>query len=653
MHRDRRAEGSMSGAETVDYVQGSVGATDDFIREALRQADPNVLRLALYHETRDPELAAMQVEKREFWGGTYELPALPEEYHEVIRRKAFDYLTGRQLPEAAPRPSDEALRGMMDLFYGEPVSDFFFQVGRGDLIEDEFPLGVEWNNEPPAEVKSQFRVAVIGAGLGGLAAAIQLKRLGLPYLMFERNEGVGGTWLVNNYPEARVDIASHHYQYSFMKKYPWKHYFATQPELLSYLEEVADKYDLTSSIRFNTELVEARWVDARSIWELVTQDSQGRREKHEFNAVISAAGLFNMPNIPDIPGIETFQGKMFHTARWDHSYDYRGKRIAQIGTGSSGAQLMPALARAASHLTVYQRSPQWVSPVEGYHAEVSPEIQWLFDNFPHYWGWYSFFIFSVAAGDPEGIQNVDPAWQKAGGLISRRNDNLRKNNISYMESKIGRDPDLMKQLMPDFPPFAKRPVVDNGWFDALARDNVELVTGPIQRITPDGVVGSDGIERKCDLLVLSAGFTVERYVWPTRYEGRGGVTLEELWADDGARAYLGMTVPDFPNLFLLYGPNGQARAGALFKWLEIWARYALKAIVELVEKGGKSIEVKREVYEDYNRRLDEVEKLCIWEMVKSYYVNKHGRQQVSNPWLPRDYFPWVEAPDPDDYDIRR
>jgi 4-hydroxyacetophenone monooxygenase len=315
-------------------------------------------------------------------------------------------------------------------------------------------------------------------------------------------------------------------------------------------------------------------------------------------------------------------------------------------------QVMPPLARAAEHLTVYLRSPQWVSPVEGYHAEVSDEIQWLFDSFPHYWGWYSFFIFSVACCNPDGIQNADPEWQKAGGLISRRNDSLRKNNIAYMESKLGHRPELLKRLMPDYPPFAKRPVVDNGWFDALDRDNVELVTGPITRITPKGVISEDGIEREFDLLVLSAGFAIERYVWPTRYEGVDGVTLEQLWEKDGARAHLGITVPGFPNLFLLYGPNGQARAGGLFKWLEIWGRYALGAIVKMIESGGKSIEVRQEVFEDYNRGLDEVEKLCIWELVKSYYVNKHGRQQVSNPWLPDKYFPWVEEPDMSDFVMR-
>jgi 4-hydroxyacetophenone monooxygenase len=626
---------------------------DEFVRRALGQAEPNVLRVALYHETRDPELAAMRVEKRSFWGGTYELPALADEHIETVRRKAWEFLTERQRLKPAPPPSEDELRGMMDMLNGEKVSEFFYRVGRGDLVEDEFPLGVDWNTEPSEEIKKRFTIAVICAGIAGLATAIQLDRLGLPYVVIERHSGIGGTWRVNNYPEARVDIASHHYQYSFMKNYPWKHYFATQPELLAYLKEVASKYDLHRKIRFDTELVEARWMASSSLWRLTTRRADGREEALDVNAVISAAGLFNAPKIPDIPGIESFKGKIFHSSQWDHDYDFAGKRIGQIGVGSSGAQLMPAIARAAAQLTVYQRSPQWISPIEGYHAEITDETQWLFQNFPHFWGWYSYFCFSTACSNPEGIQNRDPEWQKAGGLISKRNDNLRKNNIAYMESKIGHRPELLRTMIPDFPPFAKRPVVDNGFFDALARDNVELVMGPIERITPKGIIGADGIEREFDLLIISTGFTVERYIWPTRYEGRDGLTLENLWEKDGARAYLGLTVPGFPNLFLVYGPNGQQRAGGLFKWLEIWARYALRSIVKLVEGGGRSLEVKQDVFEDYNRRMDEAEKLCIWELVKSYYVNKHGRHQVSCPFLPAHYYPWVEEPDLKDFIIRR
>lgn len=627
----------------------SFGETEAEVRAALEQATPNVLRMALYQATRDPELAAMRVDKQPFWGGAFQVAMLAEEHVATVREKAWQFLRNGTAHDIAPDPSEAELRAMMDLLNGEPISDFSYGMGRGDLVKDEFPLGVEWSNEPPDAVKQAFQVVIVGAGLAGMAAAIQLRKLGIPYVVIERNSGVGGTWRVNDYPEARVDIASHHYQYSFMKRYPWKHYFATQPELKEYAEAVATRYDLKRNIRFETELTGAKWDEGAAAWRLIVRGADGRDETLTANALISAAGLFNAPNMPDISGIESFKGKMFHTTQWDHGFDYAGKRAGLIGTGSTGCQLMPEIARKAAHLTVYQRSQQWVSAIEGYREPVSGEVQWLFDKFPNYWGWYSYFIFSINMGDPEGLQNFDPEWQKSGGLISKRNDNLREHNKSYILSKIGHDPELVRKLMPDFPPFAKRPVVDNGWFDALNRDNVDLVTEPIDRITPKGVLTRDGQEREFDLIILGAGFKVERYLWPVHYEGRDGVTLERAWDCDGARAYLGTTVPGFPNLFIIYGPNGQARAGGLIKWLEIWSRYAVASVVKLIESGRRIMDVKRDVFDDYNARMDEAMKQCVWYHAESYYVNDKGRQGVNMPWKPAQYYEWIREPKLDEY----
>lgn len=627
------------------------GKTAAEVQAALEQAVPNVLRIALYQATRNPELAAMRVEKRPFWGGAFQVAALGDEHVARVKELAWQFIR-EGMKVSAPPAAENELRHMMDLLYGQPVSDFNFSIGRCDLVEEEFPLGVEWSKELPAEVKQAFRVAVVGAGLAGMATAIQLDRLGIPYVVIERNSGVGGTWWVNDYPEARVDIASHHYQYSFMRRYPWMHYYATRDELKEYAEEVADRYDLKPKIRFDTELMDAVWDERSAKWTLRLRRKGGAEETLEVNALISAAGLFNAPNMPDIPGIDSFQGKMFHTTQWDHGYDYSGKRVGQIGVGSTGAQLMPEIARKAAHLTVFQRSPQWVSAIEGYRDAIPDDVHWLFDNFPNYWAWYSYFIFAInMGGDPEGLQNSDPEWQRRGGVISERNDNLRKHNIEYIMSKVGHRPDLVKKLTPSFAPFAKRPVVDNGWFDALNRDNVELVTEGIERITPKGILTKDGKERTFDLLIIGAGFKVERYLWPVQYRGRGGITLEQAWAKDGARAYLGITVPDFPNLFIIYGPNGQARSGGLIKWLEIWSRYAVKSIVRLIENGKRSMEVRRDRFDDYNARLDEALKKCIWSEANSYYLNEKGRQGVNMPWKPAEYYEWVREPDLDDYVI--
>lgn len=636
---------------TIATTAGTPGKdTSKQVQDALAAANPNVLRMALYHATRDPELAAMTVQLFPFWGGAFQVGMLGEADAEIVRAKATAFLNDGA-PDDLPAPAEKELREMMRLMTTVPPSDFVYDFTQGDLTEDEFPLGLEWHKEPPAATKQSFHTLVIGAGLAGLSTAIQLDRLGLPYTVLEQNAGVGGTWWLNDYPECRVDIASHHYQYSFMKNYPWKHYFATQPELRAYAQEVAAKFDLNRNIRFQTEVKDARWDEAAALWHVRVIGPDGKEAVLTANAVISAVGLFHEPNTPDIPGIETFRGKMFHSTQWDHDYDYDGQRVGQIGVGSTGAQLVPEVARRAAHLTIYQRSAQWVSEIPGYRDPVSEDVQWLFDNFPHYWGWHCYFTSATNIGDPEGLQNYDREWQKAGGVVSKRNDGIRQSNLEYIKAKVGHDPELMRKVTPDDAPFAKRPVVDNGWFDTLNRDNVELVTEPIARITPEGIVTSDGVEQKFDLILLCAGFKADRFLFPVNYVGRDGVSLEDAWRDDGARGYLGLTIAGFPNFFTIYGPNGQCRAGGLIKWLETWSRYALSSIVKLIESGHRSMEIKPDVFDAYNRRMDDALEECIWVSSKSYYVNDQGRQVVNMPWKPADYYQWIKEPNLDDFTL--
>jgi 4-hydroxyacetophenone monooxygenase len=369
------------------------------------------------------------------------------------------------------------------------------------------------------------------------------------------------------------------------------------------------------------------------------------------DVLISAAGLFNEPNLPDIPGIESYHGKIFHTTAWDHGFDYKGQRVGIIGVGCTGAQLMPRVAQDAGQVTVFQRSPNWVAKLDGYRDEIPTDVQWLMDNVPHYWNWYVFSVFYTLYSSDGALQEVDRQWRSEGGLVSPVNDTLRRNIREHIVSQFPDNPEMVKKLTPDWPPFAKRLVVDNGWFEALKRPNVTLVTQGIDRITPRGILTKDGVEHELDLIVVAGGFKVERYLWPVRYEGRHGVTLEKAWEKDGARAYLGITLPDFPNLFIVYGPNAQARAGGLFAWLEIWARYCVQAIVEMLESGHRSMECRRDVHDAYNAKLDAAEDLCIWAMdgMKSYYVNEKGRQGTNNPLRPSVAYALVREPNLADY----
>lgn len=622
-------------------------------RRALAMASPNVLRTALYQATGDEELARMPVIYQPFWAGAYEVPVLDPAHDERVREKALAFLQSGARSKCEV-PDDKALHSLMEMMVGRPVNDYLFQFGKEEANFSHFPRGVEWpSGERPEAACASAKVIVIGAGAAGLVAAIQLRRLGIPFTVIERNHDVGGTWLTNDYPDARVDIASHHYQLSVTRNYPWKHWFATQGELLEYLRSIADDFDLRRDIQFNTELTDARWNEATGQWDVTVRSADGENQTHSAQFLISAAGLFNAPNIPDIPGISDFAGRIFHTTQWQHDYDYTGKRVGIIGVGCTGAQLMPAIARKAGHVSVFQRSPHWVSRMDNYRDPIPDDFQWLMDNVPHYWNWHCFNVFYTLFSDDGALQQIDPDWQRNGGLISRKNDLLRENIRQNILSEFPDDPTFAAKMMPEWPPFARRLVVDNGWFDALKQTNVDLVTDGIEKITANGIVTKEGTLHELDMIVVAGGFKAERYLWPVAYTGRNGVTLEQAWAKDGARSYVGVTMPDFPNMFIIYGPNMQARSGGLFAWLELWARYSLDCIVQTLASGHQTIECRREVFDAYNAQLDAAQDQCIWNMegARSYYINEHGRQVVNNPLRPSVTYESIRHANLSDYDV--
>lgn len=605
-------------------------------RRALATASTNVLRIALYQATGDEELARMPVKKAPFWAGAYELPILDPDFDARVREKALDFLRSGATGHCEA-PDDATLRSFMELMVGEPVNDYLFGMGKEEANFTPFPRGVEWPSDQIDEaVIKDYRAVIIGAGAAGLVTAVHLQRLGIDFTIIERNHDVGGTWLTNDYPDSRVDIASHHYQLTVTRNHPWKHWYAPQGELLDYLRGIADQFNLRDNIQFNTELTDAHWDEKTGKWEVKLVGNDGLETALSANFLISAAGLFNAPNMPDIPGIDSFAGTIFHTTQWDHNCDYTGKRVGVIGVGCTGAQLMPAVARKAGHVSVFQRSPHWVSRMEAYRDPIPDDFQWLMENVPYYYNWHRFNVFYTLFSDDGALQQIDPEWQKNGGLINRNNDLLRANIRENILAEFPDDPEFARKLMPQWAPFARRLVVDNGWFDALRQPHVELVTAGIEKVTPESIITVDGVVHELDMLVIAGGFKTERYLWPVTYTGRGGVTLEQAWAKDGARTYLGVTMPDFPNLFVVYGPNTNPRSGGLFAWIELWVRYTLDCIVQTISGGHHIMECRREVFEEYNAKVDAAQDGCIWNMdgARSYYINEHGRQVVNNPLRP-------------------
>lgn len=635
-----------------DRVAGDVD--EAFIRRALDEADLNALRMALYQATGDEEFASMRLKSVKVRGGATTLVEVADEERDRLKDKAVEFLTGGVKGFSPTRPDDAELRRMMELLTGETLTDKDFAYRRDIAAFDEFPRSASWTADKP-EIPQGFHVAIVGAGLCGIAVAIQLQRLGIPFTVYERRPELGGTWYINKYPDVRVDTTNFVFQYSFEKNYPWTEYFARAEEIKKYMLHVAKKYGVYDKIQFNSDLTKAAFDTETGTWKYTIARKDGSVEDLVSNVIVSASGLFSTPNKPNIPGLDSFEGTVVHTAEWTGDEDIDGKSVAVIGNGSTGVQLLQAIAKRASSVGVYLRTPQWISPRERYGEPISPESRWLLDTMPYYWNWYIYSMLAMGLGT-QVLQEPDPEWQKKGGKVNERNDMFRASLTEYIRKQTEGRPDLFEKLVPEHAPMARRLIVDNGWYKALQEDHVSLITEGIEKITPTGILTADGVERPVDVIVTATGYSVTQYLFPAKYHGVDGGTVEEQWEKygGGPRAYLSLTIPNFPNFFVLYGPNAQTRSGSNISWFENWARYTVQAIATLIESGKKSMEVREDVFWKYNNDLDELSEKLIWVVddaskARNYYVNEQGRQQVSAPWRVEDYYQYLEKVKPEDY----
>jgi 4-hydroxyacetophenone monooxygenase len=538
---------------------------------------------------------------------------------------------------------------MMEVAVGQPVPDEYVPLIKHEMgLAGAPPLEVTWRERPADNVLKNFKVLIIGAGESGLCTGIKLQALGIPFVIIEKNPTVGGTWYENRYPGCGVDTPNHFYCYSFEPNHDFSRHFSPRQELWQYLERCADKYDVRRHIRFNTEVTQATWDERDSLWKIRLHNG----EELNANALVCAVGQLNRPHIPDLQGMDAFRGPKFHTAQWDDKVTLTGKRVAMIGTGASGMQTGPSIAPEVAHLTIFQRSPHWAIHNPNYHASVKEGMKWALKHLPFYSQWLRFQLFWASADGLYPSLQVDPSWPTPDISLNAVNHGFREKLIEHIRKEVNDDPELVKKAVPPYPPYGKRMLRDNHWYKMLTRRNVELVTEPIDHIEADGIVTGNGTKHPADILVLATGFQANRMTWPMRIAGRGGRTLRELWGDDDPRAYLGITVPGFPNFFVMYGPNTNlAHGGSAIFHSECQTRYTLLALRELLENGHAAMEVKQEVHDAFNRRVDEVHSKMVWSHrgVGSWYKNKRGRVFATSPWRLVDYWNFTNHLDPSDY----
>jgi 4-hydroxyacetophenone monooxygenase len=623
---------------------------------ALRAADVAPLLMVLIHLGGDPEwIKRVAPYIKGPWSFHEQAPeALKEELRQAVIDLLVDYAdSGRPLPSAPPA---ELLPAMLDACTGQHVPPEYYPLVLEEMNLADMDLKtVQWRSQPSKQTLERFEVLVIGAGFSGVGMGIKLKEAGIPFTIIEKNATFGGTWYENSYPGCGVDTANHFYSYSFQINDDWDHFFAKRNEIFEYIRRTAAAHGIAEQVRFNQEVVSLVWDETHSLWRIEVRASDGTLHQLTANCVVSAVGQLNRPRLPQIPGLEKFEGPAFHTARWDHEAKIAGARVGMIGTGASGMQVGPAIAPSVQQLTIFQRSPHWAMHNPLYFETVTDEKKWVLKNIPYYAKWFRFQLFWSSSDGFHPMLRIDPDWPDKKHSINAENAKLREQLEAHIARELGGDMDLIAKATPVYPPYGKRMLRDNHWYRMLKRPNVEIVTGDVDHIEADAVVTADGVRHELDVLVLATGFQAQRLLTPINIEGRAGQTIRDAWGEDDPRAYLGITVPGFPNFFMIYGPNTNlAHGGSAVFHSECQIRYIMQALRELLETRNAALEVRQEPYLAYQDKVDSAVSGMVWSHpgVTSWYKNKAGRVTMTSPWRLVDYRNLTATFDPADYTFK-
>lgn len=465
----------------------------------------------------------------------------------------------------------------------------------------------------------QPSITIIGAGFGGLGTAMELKRAGYTEVtVLEKAAGVGGVWRENTYPNAACDVPSSLYSWSFAPNPTWPHRYSRQDEILAYMERTAAEEGVLEKVRTGVEVASAAYDETEHCWHLTTAAG----ESIDTDVLVSAVGQLSRPSIPEFPGLHTFEGPAFHSAEWDHSVDLSGKRIAVLGTGASSIQFVPGIAPEAGHVTVFQRSAPYVAPKPD--REYTSTHNKLFRRFPRTQAfgrrltWVVTEQFNRALIENTPLKKVvELGWR------------------AQLHKQV-RDPELRAKLVPDYPFGCKRVLFSNDWYPALAQPNVELVTEPVVEVRPDGVRSADGQVHEVDVIIYGTGFAATEFLAPIQVTGTDGVNLHARWKT-GAHAYLGMCMPDFPNLFVVYGPNTNLGGSSIINMLEAASRAITTLLRHTESQNARSVVVRPVAEERYDEEIQSRLSASVWASCHNWYHLDGGRISTNWPGLVAEY----------------
>ena len=611
------------------------------LQEALADADLRALLMVVFHYTGDEKwLAPPYAPRRDVRLIADEDAGLAPEIQDEIRQTALQLLSG-DAPPALPDPDEALLNRMMTHSLAEQVPQEYAPMMREQM--GFTPLG---SDIPAPKKKPAAPIVIIGAGVAGLALAKLLTDIGLDYVILEKNAGVGGTWWENIYPGAGVDTPNHAYSFSFGKSYRWSRYFSPQDEIQDYLASKADEFNIRPHIRFNTEVKRVDWQAEAKNWRIEIDGPEGKNAL-DAPILVSAVGQISVAKLPAIDGIEDFKGALFHSSRWPEGLDVKGKKVAIIGTGASSMQIAPSIADDVAELTIYQRSPQWARPIPRYHDRLSPGAQYLLEHVPLYAAWFRFTMFWRYGDGLLPFLKKDPDWPHPERAMNRINDRHREEMAQYIEQKLDARPELIAKSMPSYPPYGKRILLDNGWYDTILKDHVTLHAEGVAAFSETEIIGASGNICAPDIVVMATGFEVTKMASRLNITGPAG-NLSDIWNGDDPQAYLGISVPDFPNLFIMAGPTtGLGHGGSGMFIAECHAHYIARTIVTMLNEGIERMAATEAAQADYMRAFNDGHADMIWMHpgMTTYYRNSKGRVYSVMPWRLVDYWHMTRAPD--------